>query len=56
MKELGTVEASPKVDGRNMVMVLAPIKQRAKPEEEEPPAEDDQHAAAEPAPSQDATS
>ena len=55
MKELGTVEASPKVDGRNMVMVLAPIKQRAKPEEE-PPAEDDQHAAAEPAPSPDATS
>ena len=49
MKELGTVEASPKVDGRNMVMVLAPIKQRAKPEE-------DQHAAAEPAPSPDATS
>ncbi|MFA9429109.1 translation initiation factor IF-3 [Egicoccus sp. AB-alg2] len=26
MKELATVEASPKVDGRNMVMVLAPVK------------------------------
>lgn len=28
MSELATVEASPKVDGRNMVMVLAPIKQK----------------------------
>jgi translation initiation factor IF-3 len=26
MSELATVEASPKVDGRNMVMVLAPLK------------------------------
>ncbi len=30
MSELATVEASPKVDGRNMVMVLAPHKVRAK--------------------------
>lgn len=29
MAELATVEASPKVDGRNMVMVLAPVKQKA---------------------------
>jgi translation initiation factor IF-3 len=29
MKDLATVEASPKVDGRNMVMVLAPIKQKS---------------------------
>ncbi len=34
MSELATVEASPKVDGRNMVMVLAPIKPRVK---QEPP-------------------
>jgi translation initiation factor IF-3 len=31
MSELATVEASPKVDGRNMVMVLAPIKQKQRP-------------------------
>ena len=29
MSELATVEAVPKVDGRNMVMVLAPTKQKA---------------------------
>ncbi|MEX2325105.1 MAG: translation initiation factor IF-3 [Nitriliruptoraceae bacterium] len=29
MQELATVEASPKVDGRNMVMVLAPLKLKA---------------------------
>ena len=28
MSELATVEAEPKVDGRNMVMVLAPVKSR----------------------------
>ncbi len=32
MSELATVEATPKVDGRNMVMVLAPIKQKASKE------------------------
>jgi translation initiation factor IF-3 len=31
MTELATIEASPKVDGRNMVMVLAPIKPKPKP-------------------------
>lgn len=31
MEELATVEAYPKVDGRNMVMVLAPIKEKDKP-------------------------
>lgn len=35
MSELATVEASPKVDGRNMVMVLAPTKSRAKSDERE---------------------
>jgi len=30
MAELATVEAEPKVDGRNMVMVLAPIKSRVR--------------------------
>ena len=30
MQELATVEATPKVDGRNMVMVLAPLKQKTK--------------------------
>jgi translation initiation factor IF-3 len=30
MSELATIEASPKVDGRNMVMVLAPVKQKPK--------------------------
>ncbi|MFP4149155.1 MAG: translation initiation factor IF-3 [Nitriliruptoraceae bacterium] len=29
MSELATVEAAPKVDGRNMVMVLAPIRPKA---------------------------
>ncbi len=29
MSDLATVEASPKVDGRNMVMVLAPLKSKA---------------------------
>jgi len=29
MSELATVEASPKVDGRNMVMVLAPLRPKA---------------------------
>ena len=28
MAELATIEAEPKVDGRNMVMVLAPVKSR----------------------------
>ncbi len=34
MEELATVEAYPKVDGRNMVMVLAPIKKKERAEEE----------------------
>ncbi|HSU09553.1 MAG TPA: translation initiation factor IF-3, partial [Pseudonocardia sp.] len=29
--ELGTVEAAPKQDGRNMTMVIAPNKKPAKP-------------------------
>jgi translation initiation factor IF-3 len=32
VKELATVESYPTVDGRNMVMVLSPIKKREKPE------------------------
>ena len=46
LKELATVEAYPKLDGRNMVMVIAPIKKQEKQEkpsrngdEPEPPAE-----------------
>ncbi|MCA1711874.1 MAG: translation initiation factor IF-3 [Actinobacteria bacterium] len=31
MQELSTIEASPTVDGRNMVMVLAPRRERARP-------------------------
>jgi translation initiation factor IF-3 len=48
LQELATVEAYPKLDGRNMVMVLAPVKRpvgRARPEEEhedEAPAEEAQ--------------
>jgi translation initiation factor IF-3 len=39
MSELATVEAAPKVDGRNMVMVLAPFKkQPPKPSEAAEPA------------------
>lgn len=36
MSELATVEASPKVDGRNMVMVLAPTKAKPGSKQEEP--------------------
>jgi translation initiation factor IF-3 len=37
MSELATVEATPKVDGRNMVMVLAPVKPKvARPAEDAP--------------------
>ena len=34
MEELGTVEAYPKVDGRNMVMVLAPTRKKDRDEDE----------------------
>lgn len=44
MEDLATVEAYPKVDGRNMVMVLAPVKKREAAESadaaEEGPSED----------------
>jgi translation initiation factor IF-3 len=36
MEELATIEAYPKVDGRNMVMVLAPIKEKPKKDEPGP--------------------
>ncbi len=39
MKELATVEAYPKVDGRNMVMVLAPSKKKAAEKKADQPAE-----------------
>jgi translation initiation factor IF-3 len=29
VSELGTVESSPRVDGRNMVMVIAPLKSKS---------------------------
>ena len=40
MVELATVEAMPKVDGRNMVMVLAPIKAQEKPKADDAAPED----------------
>jgi translation initiation factor IF-3 len=48
MSDLATVEAHPKVDGRNMVMVLAPHKTKPKAEEPEP------SAAADTAPAEEA--
>jgi translation initiation factor IF-3 len=57
MSELATVEAQPKVDGRNMVMVLAPVKPKApkqpaaeRHEPTEPPAQDVQPPAEDAAP------
>lgn len=41
MQEHATVEAEPKVDGRNMVMVLAPIKPRIRAVPESAPNADD---------------
>ena len=38
MKDLATIEAYPKVDGRNMVMVLAPVKKKEPRKSEEGPA------------------
>lgn len=53
VKELATVEAAPRVDGRNMVMVLAPAKRpdsrASKPANPRPPAGNAQHGNA-PAP------
>lgn len=40
MEELAAVEAYPKVDGRNMVMVLAPTKKKERPEEADDEATD----------------
>ena len=34
LKELGNVESYPKLDGRNMIMVMAPVKRQARPAEE----------------------
>jgi len=39
LKELGTVDAYPKLDGRNMVMVLAPAKRQVARESHEAVAE-----------------
>ena len=55
LTELATVEAYPKLDGRNMVMVLAPVKRpalRAEAEAQEPgaPEAPEERADAEPAP------
>ncbi len=55
MSHLASVEAAPKVDGRNMVMVLAPHKVKAKTDEPAPTAEPavssgSQDATAEPEP------
>lgn len=51
MSHLATVEASPKVDGRNMVMVLAPVKAKAKKDD----AGDDAGSAADAVPAADRT-
>ena len=37
--ELGTVEAAPKQDGRNMTMVIAPNKKPARPRSAQAPAD-----------------
>ena len=55
MSELATVEATPKVDGRNMVMVLAPVKQKPKPTEDGDDASADGAGPADAAPSNSAT-
>ena len=39
LRELATVEAVPKLDGRNMIMVVAPVKRK----DERPEAEHDEH-------------
>lgn len=45
MSDMAAIEAYPKVDGRNMVMVLAPTKKKERPEEaDEPAAEADTEA------------
>jgi translation initiation factor IF-3 len=46
MNELATVEASPKVDGRNMVMVLAPIKPKQRPSDNDAAPANDEDATA----------
>jgi len=40
MSDMATIEAYPKVDGRNMVMVLAPTKKKERPEEADDEATD----------------
>jgi translation initiation factor IF-3 len=44
LQELATVESYPKLDGRNMVMVLAPVKRVVKASEEEDEGTDEQAA------------
>jgi translation initiation factor IF-3 len=36
MEDVATIEATPKVDGRNMVMVLAPVKAKQAPQAQAP--------------------
>jgi translation initiation factor IF-3 len=50
MSELATVEAAPKVDGRNMVMVLAPLKAKQPKDDGAAPATDDVAPATDDAP------
>src|SRR5690606_35700966 len=45
MQDLATIEAYPKVDGRNMVMVLAPVKKKEPRKSEEAPADGEPDAA-----------
>jgi hypothetical protein len=44
LKDLAVVDAFPKLDGRNMVMVIAPTKKQAHHEERPAPAEEPQAA------------
>ncbi|WP_314651528.1 translation initiation factor IF-3 [uncultured Microbacterium sp.] len=43
--ELGTVESNPTIDGRNMVMVVAPLKSKSEAKQEQNAARDAQRAA-----------
>jgi translation initiation factor IF-3 len=53
LAEFGTIEQSPNQEGRNMIMVMAPVKAPARKSER--PAEEPAPAAAEPAPAEAAT-
>jgi translation initiation factor IF-3 len=43
--ELGTVESNPTIDGRNMVMIVAPLKSKSEAKQEQNAVRDAQRAA-----------